>query len=187
MAGSKTRRSPARATPQRGRRGLRGRQPLARWGLFLAAFGLLHAAIVIGGPGLAELATAATARASGWILGWLGLGGEVVGSRVFSKAFPVDIIFECTAVYPMAMFTAAVLAFPAGWRAQALGLLLGLPALAAINLVRVVSLVWLGHVHPAWFGAAHLLVWQSLIIVCTVLVWIAWVDTLARSEEALGA
>ena len=89
------------------------------------------------------------------------------------------IIPECTAVYPIGLFACGVLAFPCGWRRRLAGIGLGVPVLVLINLLRLVSLCYLGERFPSLFDTAHLLVWQSLMIFLTVLTWLLWVTAIA--------
>jgi exosortase/archaeosortase family protein len=74
----------------------------------------------------------------------------------------------------MIIFASAVLAFPAPWRARGIGLLLGSAAIQAINLVRVVALYLTGAYAPSWFDDAHTVIWQTVVILCGVLLWVFW-------------
>ena len=84
----------------------------------------------------------------------------------------------------MLIFLAAVLAFPAPWRARLVGLAVGAVAIQAVNLVRVVALYLTGAYFPAWFDASHTVVWQTVVILFSVLLWILWANRLgAPSRE----
>ncbi|MCZ7625613.1 MAG: hypothetical protein M5R38_07025 [Candidatus Methylomirabilis sp.] len=43
-----------------------------------------------------------------------------------------------------------------------------------MNLIRVVSLMYIGRYFPSFFETAHLLIWQSVIIFCALLIWLYW-------------
>ncbi len=62
-------------------------------------------------------------------------------------SFAVSIIEECTGIYEMIIFTAAVLAFPTRWAKKGIGIALGIPMLYAFNILRILVLmitsVWL--------------------------------------------
>jgi len=166
-----------------------GLRPLVRaWAVFLAVLVGFQLAVEASGPGLRELATRATAELTAGVLWGLGSEGQAFGSVVRSSVFSAEIIFECTAALPIAMWIAAVLAHPwASWRARGLGLALGVPALVLLNLIRLVSLFYLGHWWPEAFETAHLLVWQALMVFLTLLLWLLWAATLARSDDARSA
>lgn len=112
---------------------------------------------------------------------------NLLGHDAFSKQLIVTceicsftIIGECTAFYPMSIYVASVLAYPSAWIRRAAGVLLGIPLLLAINQVRLVSLCYVVRSFPEHFDTIHIVVWQTLIIFLTLLVWIVWVATLAN-------
>jgi exosortase/archaeosortase len=62
------------------------------------------------------------------------------GTALQMRGGTMEIISECSAIYVAILFTAAVLAFPTTWRARGRGLAFGLPCIAVLNLLRLVSL-----------------------------------------------
>ena len=60
---------------------------------------------------------------------------------------------------------------------------LGIPTLVLCNLVRIVSLIFIGHWFPRVFHTAHLLVWQSLIVFLTVMLWVLWALVVVGRDE----
>jgi exosortase/archaeosortase family protein len=88
----------------------------------------------------------------------------------------------------MLIFLSAVLAFPAPWTSKAVGLVLGVVAIQLVNLVRVVALFLTGVYLPDFFDSSHTVVWQSIVILFGVLLWIFWANRFAvprvRAEEA---
>ena len=130
---------------------------------------------------------ALTARLLAASLTLIGLEGRAEGTLVTSSIYSAEIIWECTGVTPILVFVAAVAAYPSVWHRKVYGVLLGVPALLVINQVRLVSLFYVGHWFPEFFDTAHLLVWQSLIIFFTVMVWVVWMVTLGRRDETQSA
>ena len=49
-----------------------------------------------------------------------------------------------------------------------------------LNIVRVISLFYLGQWNCDVFEWAHLYVWQALIMLDVLIVWLVWVRTLPR-------
>ncbi len=129
-------------------------------------------------------ATAAMLAGALWLLG---AGGQTAGTVVTSKIFSAEIITECTAVFPIMIFLAAVIAYPSGWRKKLWGIALGVPAILFVNLIRLVSLFYIGYWFPSVFETAHLLVWQSLIIFFAVLFWLVWVEVFVHRHEIQSA
>jgi exosortase H (IPTLxxWG-CTERM-specific) len=79
-----------------------------------------------------------------------------------------------------------MLAFPAPWKNRLIGLAAGVVAVQALNVVRVISLFYLGQWNLAVFEFAHLYVWQALIMLDVLIVWLIWVRTLPRADDAGG-
>ena len=98
------------------------------------------------------------------------------------KQFRFDVVPTCGATEIMAIFLAAVLAFPATGRQRTVGLALGIPALYGINLLRLTCLAIIGALDGggAWFNFAHEYVWQAIYVGIVVLAWLAWVEFVVR-------
>jgi len=96
------------------------------------------------------------------------------GTRITSPAFTVDVKNGCNGVEAMLILFAAVLAFPAPWRSRLAALVAGTVALQALNLVRVVSLFWLGAHHRELFDAFHTAVWQTALLLVAVGLFVFW-------------
>ena len=138
---------------------------------------------ILGGTWMQELAES-TARWSSFGLNLLGSSTSVDGTMLSSDTFAVNIVAECTAVGPLVLFMGAVLAYPSPLRAKSLGVLLGLVVLTLVNLVRIMSLFWIGSAFPQYLSVAHLLVWQTAIIILAILLWLLWVERLAHARNA---
>ncbi len=127
--------------------------------------------------------TAGVAKVSGAVLGGIGQDVRMEGTIIRSPRFAVNIRNGCNGVETMLIFGAAVLAFPASWKARGIGLLLGLLAIQGINLVRVVALFLTGVYFPAWFDSSHTVVWQSVVVAFGLLLWIFWAQRFATEPR----
>ena len=121
-------------------------------------------------------------KASVFLLGLLGTGTKASGTLIVSPQFAVDIKAGCTGIEPIIILLSAVFAFPSSWRAKALGAILRMVVLQAVNLIRIVSLVYLGINHPKYFHDAHTIIWQIVIIAISLFLWMAW----ARGLKSYG-
>ena len=128
--------------------------------------------------------TAGIARASGAALDLLGQHTSLAGTVIRSPRFAVNIRNGCNGVETMLIFLAAVLAYPARWRARLAGLALGIAAIQAVNLVRVVALFLTGVYLPRLFDTSHTVVWQTLVILFGVLLWISWASRFAARFDS---
>ena len=73
------------------------------------------------------------------------------------------------------LLAAAVIAFPAELRSKIGGLALGILLLQFFNLLRIVTLFWIGEHFPSVFQRAHEVVWPGFLITITIVIWIIWV------------
>ncbi|HVN35646.1 MAG TPA: exosortase H, partial [Casimicrobiaceae bacterium] len=78
------------------------------------------------------------------------------------------------------------LAFPAPWRRKLGGLAIGIIAVQGLNMIRVISLFYLGQWNYQAFEWAHLYVWQALIMLDVLVVWLVWVRLLPASGASTG-
>lgn len=127
--------------------------------------------------------TGGIAKVSGATLDLLGQDVRMQGTIIRGRRFAVNIRNGCNGVEAMLIFLAAVLAFPAPWRARLLGLVVGVVAIQVVNLIRVVALYLTGAYFPSWFDASHTVVWQTVVILFSVLLWILWANRLAAPRE----
>ncbi len=146
---------------------------LARFLLLLVGFALLVSWNPVNDAVIVPF-TAGVARASALALNVLSENVTVAGTELRSGSFGVDIENGCNGVETALLFGAAVLAFPASWKARLTGLVLGFLGIQALNLVRVVSLFWIGKHRPALFSAAHTVLWQSVVVLAGVLLFLLW-------------
>ena len=150
--------------------------------LYLGAVGLAYPELRNQAPGFVQWASEETS----WVVYQMMLPftSEVSQSGKFLSfhSFSVSIIEECIGVYEMLIFGAGVLAFPASARSRALGLLMGLPLLYAINVARILMLVVVGYYAPEYFDFMHLYFWQATLILMITGVWLLWLYVIVRND-----
>lgn len=107
----------------------------------------------------------------------------ISGKVVVFQGFAVKIIEECTGLYEVVIFAAAVLAFPTTWRKRAIGILMGVPLLYLFNVVRIAVLIVVGRYWSEYFDFMHLYFWQATLILMITSVWLLWIIKVVRSDE----
>ena len=150
------------------------RRILRAWLVFIAILILGHVALEAAGKRYEAGVNRLTARSLGWTLTALGTKSQTVEDTVSGGEFALRIVRECTAESSLILLVAAILAYPCTWRERAIGLAFGVPCLLLLNLVRLTSLFWIGLVRHELFETAHLLVWQSLMVLAVVGLWLLW-------------
>ena len=108
--------------------------------------------------------------------------GNVMRNTV--NGFAVAIEAGCNGVEAAIVLVAAMLAFPAPWRYRAIGIAIGIAAVQVLNIVRVISLFYIGQWDFAVFEWAHQYVWQALIMLDVLVVWLIWVRRVPVTSDA---
>jgi exosortase H (IPTLxxWG-CTERM-specific) len=125
-----------------------------------------------------------SAETASRVCNWFGQGTSAAEGAVLSPRFCLHIEWGCDAIEPSALFMAAVLAFPASFRRKVPGIVLGAIVLAALNLVRIVSLFLVGVYYPSSFQWMHLEVWQILFVLLAIALWAVWIQWAMRPRPA---
>ncbi len=132
--------------------------------------------------------TNALAAISTWIVTLF--DGNVVATgkvmRSSTNGFAVSIEAGCNGVEATLVLLAAMLAFPAPWKHKVVGLVIGVVAVQLLNILRVISLFYLGQWNYDVFEWAHLYVWQALIMLDVLVVWLIWVRRVPRIDGPGG-
>ena len=89
----------------------------------------------------------------------------------------------CNGVEALIILFAAIFAFPAPIKNKLIGFTIGFFAIQGLNLVRIVSLFYLGQWNQVAFEWFHLYLWQALIILDALVVWLIWLRTLPQAKE----
>ena len=128
--------------------------------------------------------TALLAEIAASLITLLGRDIHTSGVIIYDIATPFAVMIEagCNGIEATILLIAAVLAFPAPWKHKLYGLLIGFAAIQGLNLVRIVSLFFIGLWNETAFEWAHLYVWQALIMLDAIVVFLLWIRTLPRTR-----
>jgi len=102
--------------------------------------------------------------------------GKVI--RDLDSGFAVSIEPGCNGVEALIILFAAIFAFPAPLKHKLIGFAIGFVAIQSLNLVRIISLFYMGQWNMTWFNWFHLYLWQALIILDALVVWLIWLRLL---------
>lgn len=121
--------------------------------------------------------TTLLARACVAIVTQFDANAAAIGKILWNPAtgFGVSIEPGCNGVEACIILFAAIIAFPSTWKHRAWGLGIGFVAVQALNVVRVISLFYLGQWNDTAFKIAHEFLWQGLIMLDVLVVWLLWV------------
>jgi archaeosortase B (VPXXXP-CTERM-specific) len=188
MSAGRTR--PAHAPPPR-----RRDRALERRGRAARRFVVVFAAVAVGlfalyqwseSSGRFRVVNVGNAAACAAVLRGCGIASAHQGTHVRVGDAGMDIISECSAIYVLILFAAAVLAFPTTWRARLRGLGLGIPLLLAVNIVRLVTLGLVLRHRPGWLPLFHEYLWQIVFVLVVAALYLVWIERMvpgARTDS----
>jgi exosortase H (IPTLxxWG-CTERM-specific) len=122
----------------------------------------------------------AIAWTAGHAIQWAGGSAEVIDHVIQQPkgGFAIAVANGCSGLEAVILLNAAIIAFPATWSWRIRGVLIGTVVIMAFNLLRVISLFYIGQYSKQWFDWAHLYIWDIIIMLDGLLVFILWVRQL---------
>lgn len=93
------------------------------------------------------------------------------------------VIHECTGIFTLFIYVAAVLAYPASRRARLAGALGGTVAFFLYSAARLVLLGVVGHLDPAWIAHVHAWLMVAMNLGFALFVWLWWVERVGHHER----
>ena len=108
------------------------------------------------------------------VLHLFGQSCQLSDVTIQSPQFSIAIRRGCDAVEPTWLLCAAILSFPAPLFRKLWGILLGIVLLQTLNLIRIVSLFWIGIHLPSFFNSAHLEIWPTIFIITAITLFVGW-------------
>lgn len=118
--------------------------------------------------------TEVVARGAAALLRVFESGVQVTGTVMRSPSFALDVRNGCNGVEAAILLVAAIFAFPATLRSRLIGLVAAGITIEVLNLVRLSSLFWLGEHYRPIFDFFHVAVWQSLVILAAISIFVLW-------------
>jgi exosortase H (IPTLxxWG-CTERM-specific) len=128
--------------------------------------------------------TSFIADVSAWIVQFFDDNVTSVANVIRDRTtgFGVRIERGCNGVEALIILFAAIFAFPAPIKNKLIGFTVGFLAIQGLNMIRIVSLFYLGQWNQVAFEWFHLYLWQALIILDALVVWLVWLRTLPQAK-----
>lgn len=113
---------------------------------------------------------------SGGLMQWFDGKVVVQGSNLRNgqTGYAVSIKAGCNGIEAAMILAAAILAYPAPWGRKLLGMVVGVAAIQVLNIIRIISLYYLGEWSAKALNIAHLYVWPGLIILDALIIFLVW-------------
>jgi exosortase H (IPTLxxWG-CTERM-specific) len=100
------------------------------------------------------------------------------------NGFAISIESGCNGVEATIVLVAAVIAFPATWRQRSAAIFLGFLAIQVANILRIISLFYLGQWNMDMFTWIHLYLWPVLIMIDVLVVFILYLRYISKQPES---
>lgn len=103
--------------------------------------------------------------------------------RNATTGYAVSIKSGCNGVEAAMILAAAILAYPAPWFRKVAGVIVGCMAIQVLNILRIISLYYLGEWSSEALKIAHLYVWPGLIILDALIIFLVWIYWLGSEQN----
>ncbi|OFV68263.1 MAG: conserved hypothetical protein, membrane [Candidatus Syntrophoarchaeum caldarius] len=124
-----------------------------------------------------------TAILLGSTLTLIGMDTTVSGDVITTCDLNLKIIDECTAVFSIIVYIAAIIAYPANTRSKIIGVVSGIPVLYGFNILRLVVLALVGVNFPGAFDFVHVYLWQTTFIIFVLITFLLWLKVVVERRE----
>jgi exosortase/archaeosortase family protein len=113
------------------------------------------------------------ARLAGLVLRIFDPSVRVVGNDILGRT-SLTVAKNCDAMDVSLLLASAIVAFPAQWTRRLVGIGVGVAFLTVVNVLRIVSLYFVGVHWPTAFEPIHAEVWPLAIVALAAAVFLAW-------------
>lgn len=124
-----------------------------------------------------------TASVAGGVLSLFSSQVSYHDTTIVFKGFRVEIIDECTGLFEIFIYMAAVLAYSTSIKKKLLGLAVGIPTIYLFNIARIIFLLVAGAYSQRLFNFMHLYFWQGTLIIMISSIWAAWLYWVVYHEK----
>lgn len=101
---------------------------------------------------------------------------ELILSRIVYR-----VTFDCTGIFALLSYVALTCAFPASGGQRLSGLVLGIPAVAAFSVLRIVILGVVAAIQPRWIEVFHVYVMELATLGFMLFTWMYWLAQVRRA------
>lgn len=111
----------------------------------------------------------------------------VVSGAILSQpngGFSIKVTTECQAIELTWLYCIAILAWRATWWHKLLWMLLGIGILQVLNVMRLISLVYLGQWYPQHFVMIHENFYPLFFGIATILIFLYWILFISATERS---
>ncbi len=124
------------------------------------------------------------AKIGSFLISMFGHSTETVGSIINGNGFSLDISAGCDGIEVTAILVAGILAFPAFWSSRAMGIVVGVLIISALNLLRLPALFFTGlNGSMNLFDFLHIQGGFVVFVVISIIIWYIWAVWAMNKEK----
>lgn len=116
------------------------------------------------------------ASVSSGVLSFLGIQAKHVGTKVVSESLLLDVSTDSTGWKSFFALSALIFSAEKGNKQKLLGVIISLPAIFSVNLLRIVSMVFLVEVYKVSYELLHTLLWRWGLTLFILVFWLTWLN-----------
>ena len=132
---------------------------------------------------LDEFYTSGIVYLSQLLIEFVGIPVHADGAFLHLGSAVMEVKFGCNGLEAILLLSAAILAYPASWKARLLGIILGSSFLQIFNLIRIAILAWVLEEHPTIFPIMHEYITQSIMIAIAFVIFLIYLQNISRHEK----
>jgi exosortase/archaeosortase family protein len=100
---------------------------------------------------------------------------RVTGPVFTIGTMSIQIVPDCTPMFPTLLLVGSMLAYPASWQRKATGIACGAALLWVYNMARIYVLMVVLRFAPAQFDIVHVYLWQTVTLLLVLGCFLLWV------------
>jgi exosortase H (IPTLxxWG-CTERM-specific) len=109
------------------------------------------------------------------------LQGDII--RESGSQFALQITEACSGLSVTWLLLSAVMVFPAPWQHRVIGVVAGFVLVQSLNIIRIVSLLYLGAWERSWFDPIHEQLWPLLLHVAVLVLFLLWLNISFKKQS----
>ncbi len=113
----------------------------------------------------------------------VGISVSADGAFLHLSSSVMEVKFGCNGLEAILLLSAAILAYPASWKARTIGIFMGSLFLQFFNIIRIAILAWVLEEHPTIFPIMHEYITQSIMIAIAFVIFLVYLQNVSRHEK----
>lgn len=131
-----------------------------------------------------------TAKSTNALLNMFGVRTSLKGTTIAllsGTQVKLQIIPDCTGIYPFIIMVGFILAYPAKLKNKLLGILFGGMLSLLVNYIRLITLIAVAEKSYDTFQYLHIFIWQTTFIILVIFYFLWWINWSKKTPKKIKA